>query len=115
MSERYSEKKEGLIDITGLVDDLIKGAFHMKWRFLILIILCAGIYCGYRRITYSPYYEATSTFTISASISAEASDTYMDNATANQMAKTFPYILESGVLQDVIAQDLGRQSVPGKD
>lgn len=38
----------------------------------------------------------------------------MDNATANQMAKTFPYILESGVLQEIIAQDLGRQSVPGK-
>lgn len=114
MSERYNEKKEGLIDITGLIDDLIKGAFHMKWRFLILIILCVVIYCGYKRITYSPYYEATSTFTISASISAEASDTYMDNATANQMAKTFPYILESGVLQEIIAQDLGRQSVPGK-
>ena len=90
MSERYNEKKEGLIDITGLIDDLIKGAFHMKWRFLILIILCVVIYCGYKRITYSPYYEATSTFTISASISAEASDTYMDNATANQMAKNFP-------------------------
>lgn len=114
MSDRYNEKKEGLIDITGLIDDLLKAAFHMKWRFLILIVLCAGIFCGYRRITYSPSYVASSTFTISSSVSAEASDTYIDNETANQMAKTFPYILKSGVLKEVIAEDLGLESVPGK-
>lgn len=117
MDRNYNEKKEykeGLIDITGIVDDLLKGAFYLKWRFLILIILCTGIFVGYKRFTYSPYYVASSTFTISSSISAESSNTYMDNTTANQMAKTFPYILKSGVLKTVVAQDLGLQSVPGK-
>lgn len=117
MDRKYNEKKEnreGLIDITGILDDLIKGALHMKWRFLVLILLCAGLFCGYKRLNYSPYYVASSTFTISSSISTESSDTYMDNATANQMAKTFPYILKSGVLKDIVAQDLGVQSIPGK-
>lgn len=116
MDRNYNEKKEykeGLLDITGILDQLLKGVFHLKWKFLILIVLCTGIYCGYKRLTYSPYYVASSTFTIGSSISAESSDTYMDNATANQMAKTFPYILKSGVLRTVVAQDLGLQSVPG--
>lgn len=108
------EHREGLIDIAGLLDDLIKGAIHMKWKFLILIVICTGIFCGYKRLTYSPYYVASSTFTISSSISSEDSNTYVENATANQMAKSFPYILKSGALRSVVAEDLGLQSIPGE-
>lgn len=64
MDNKYNENrenKENLIDITGIVDDLIKGAIHMKWKFLVLIILCTGLICGYKRLTYSPYYVASST------------------------------------------------------
>ena len=43
----------------------------------------------------------------------ENSNTYIENATANQMAKSFPYILKSGAFKEVLAQDLGLQSVPG--
>lgn len=117
MDKNYNEKKEsneGLIDITGIIDDLIKGAIRMKWRFLILIILCTGIFCGYKRLTYSPSYVASSTFTISSSISTEAMSTYIDNTSANQMAKTFPYILKSGILKNIVAQDLGVKTIPGK-
>lgn len=117
MDRNYTEKREqreGLIDISGIIDDLIKGFLHMKWKFLMLVIICAGIFCGYKRVTYSPYYIASSTFTISSSISTEASNTYMDNTAANQMAKTFPYILKSGVLKAVVAEDLGLQSIPGE-
>lgn len=108
------EHREGLIDIAGLLDDLVKGAVHMKWKFLILIVICTGIFCGYKRLTYAPYYVASSTFTISSSISSENSNTYVENAAANQMAKSFPYILKSGALKSVVAEDLGLQSVPGK-
>lgn len=108
------EQREGLIDIAGLLDDLLKGAFHMKWKFLILILICTGVFCGYRRLTYSPYYVASSTFTINSSISSENSNTYVENAAANQMAKSFPYILKSGALKSVVAEDLGLPSVPGE-
>lgn len=85
----------------------------MKFKFLITIIVCGVIFCGYKRFTYSPYYIASSTFTISSSISSENSNTYIENATANQMAKSFPYILQSGAFKQVLAEDLGMQSVPG--
>ncbi len=60
-----------------------------------------------------PYYVASSTFTINSSITSENSNTYIENATANQMAKSFPYILKSGAFKEVLAQDFGLQSVPG--
>ena len=97
MSKEYESKtehKENLIDIAGLFDDLIKGIIQMKWRFLIILVICGAVFCGYKRLTYSPYYVASSTFTINSSITSENSNTYIENATANQMAKSFPYILK---------------------
>lgn len=116
MSKNYEEPKENrenLIDIAGLFDDLLKTAFQLKWKFLIVIALCGVLFCGYKRFTYSPYYVASSTFTISSSIASENANTYIENATANQMAKSFPYILQSGAFKQVLAEDLGMQSVPG--
>ena len=116
MSKQYEENRESrenLIDIAGLMDDLIKVAFRLKWKFLIIIVAFAALFCAYKRLTYYPCYVATSTFTISSSISSENSNTYIENATANQMAKSFPYILQSGAFKQVLAEDLGMQYVPG--
>ncbi len=85
----------------------------MKWRFLIILVIFGVVFCGYKRLTYSPYYVASSTFTINSSITSENSNTYIENATVNQMAKSFPYILKSGAFKEVLAQDFGLQSVPG--
>ena len=63
MSKEYESKtehKENLIDIAGLFDDLIKGIIQMKWRFLIILVICGAVFCGYKRLTYSPYYVASS-------------------------------------------------------
>lgn len=111
--EEHRENRENLIDIAGLLDDVIKVALQLKFKFLIIIVLCGVLFCGYKRVTYSPYYIASSTFTISSSIASENSNTYIENATANQMAKSFPYILQSGAFKQVLAEDLGMQSVPG--
>ena len=53
MSKEYESKtehKENLIDIAGLFDDLIKGIIQMKWRFLIILVICGAVFCGYQRI-----------------------------------------------------------------
>ena len=46
----------------------------MKWRFLIILVICGVVFCGYKRLTYSRY---------------------------------------CGAFKEVLAQDLGLQSVPG--
>lgn len=46
MSKEYESKtehKENLIDIAGLFDDLIKGIIQMKWRFLIILVICGAV------------------------------------------------------------------------
>ena len=53
MSKEYESKtehKENLIDIAGLFDDLIKGIIQMKWRFLIILVICGAVFCGYKRL-----------------------------------------------------------------
>jgi succinoglycan biosynthesis transport protein ExoP len=110
----YSDKEHELIDITTLLGDMIKAVQYHKVRFLVIILACMVLFCGYRRITYVQYYEAYKTYTISASISAESSNMYLDNETANQMAKTFPYILKSDILMDVVKKDLGVKQIPGE-
>lgn len=109
----YSSEEHDLIDITTLLRDMIKAIQHYKIRFAVIILVCMVLFCGYRRITYVQYYEAYKTYTISASISAESSNVYLDNETANQMAKTFPYILKSDILKDVVKEDLGVKKIPG--
>ena len=37
---------------------------------------------------------------------------YSDETTAGQLSKTFPYILTSGALSDIVAESLGVDSIP---
>lgn len=110
---KYSGEEENLIDITTLLHDMVKAVIYFKVRFIVIILVCMVLFCGYKRIIYIPYYEAYKTYTISSSISAESSNVYLDNETANQMAKTFPYILKSDILKDIVKSDLGVEEIPG--
>ena len=67
---------------------------------------------------YVPYYTASSTFTINIQEDQSGGNmtqttSFYDNETAEQMAKTFPYILTSGVLRRKVAKDLGVAVVTG--
>lgn len=105
----YEEDLEK-IDITGVLDDMWKG-FVRFWPPLILIAaLCAGILFVRARMTYVPYYTAYATYTVSTGTS---SDTYENTAAATEIGATMRYILTSKVLQTMVAEDMGRDTVPG--
>ena len=57
-------------------------------------------------------YTASATFTVYVKNESQASVTAYNYAAAQQMAKTFPYILTSGALSDVVAKSLDMDSVP---
>ena len=109
---------EDMIDITELVMDYFR-IFRRMWAWvLILTILGAGIFYIRARIQYTPMYTASATFTINIRQDQQGSGdsgstTFFDNSTAEQMAKTFPYILTSGVLKRKIAKDMGTEAVTG--
>ena len=120
MSVKENEKnqEEGLIDIIEILNDYFR-IFRRMWAWiLILTIVCSSLFYVRGRISYSPYYTASATFTINIQkenqgINDTSSTTYFDNAAAEQMATTFPYILTSGVLRRKVARDMGTSSVPG--
>lgn len=112
----YVEKEETgaeKIDLMRVIDVLWRG-FRQFWIFLlILAVLCAGLMVFREKRGYQPRYASSATFTITSdNQSLYGSSAYYNNVTASQMAKTFPYILTSGLLNKTVAADLGLDSIP---
>ena len=110
--EQLQNKEEELekIDIIGLVSEFFKSAKKLFWLALLIIAICtAGAY-GRSLLSYTPVYEAYTSFVVKSNTSF--SSQYYDRAAAEQLGKTFPYILTSGVLRDVVEKDLGVSYIP---
>lgn len=97
------------IDVFSFINDF----FHRFRRLWIVVlattVACAGIFYYRTSSTYSPTYVAEAT----VSVEIVNGGLYANKNTAEQMGLIFPYILTSGALSDVIAEDLGTTSVPG--
>ena len=104
--ERIEETEK--IDIISLAGDFLYGL--KKLWLLILVMTLAGAGISYFRTsyTYTPQYVASATMSVTA-----PGGQYIGAQTASQMAEVFPYILTSGVLEDVVAREMGMDSVPG--
>lgn len=104
------------IDLHMFLDQWMQGIKRLWWLILLLTVLGGAV--SYFRVstTYVPHYEAEATLLITTvkSDNLMNNDNYTDIATAKQLGKVFPYILTSGVLSDLVAQDLGMDYVPGQ-
>lgn len=106
MADQEKEKSQelGLIDITEILSDYLR-IFRRMWAWvLIFTILGAGLSYVRARLQYQPVYTASATFTVNIQreqqgVADTGSASFFNNSTAEQMAKTFPYILTSGVLK----------------
>ena len=96
--------------------DIIQGCEGMKcfkktwWLLLILAAAGVGIAGVYRLFFFRPVYTASSSFTVNAGGDESSAGSYSSQITLEQMSATFPYILESGALRDVVREDLGWRS-----
>lgn len=72
-------------------------AVHRAYNYLRSTVLFLGEY------QYQSKYVASATVSVT---SAGGMD-YVNAQSAQQMAEVFPYILTSGVLKDVVAEDMG--------
>ena len=108
---------EGLdkIDITLLLTDYLRTLRRMWIRVAILAVIGAVITGVLAYRNYEPMYTASTTFTIRIrNAQGGTTSTYYDNSAAEQLAKTFPYILTSGVLQRRVASELGVSFISGR-
>lgn len=116
MSEYKREQiaEEDKIDLIRVINNMWKGTK----RYGILLILLTGILMVFFVFrtwhSYSPVYTTSATFTVSyESSNFYSTSTYLNEKTAEQIVKTFPYILNSSLLQKMVAEDLGMENVPG--
>lgn len=116
MSENVVNQVEEIekIDLIRIINNMWKG-FRHNWLLLgILIIGITGASCYRTYQGYSPVYTANATFTITSNELAIYNNTsYLNTKAATQIVNTFPYILNSGILQKKIAEDLGMETIPG--
>lgn len=98
------------IDIINIVADFLYGLKKLWLVILILIIVCALRSYFATSFSYTPQYVASATMSVTTS---SGGGSYMDAESAQQMAEVFPYVLTSGVLEDVVADAMGMDYLPG--
>lgn len=106
---------ENRIDLLAFWRDVGKRAREIWW--ILLVILGVGIFVGYfwEKTHYTPQYEATASFSVSVEGQGNAwSSGYYNRTSIRQLNATFPYLLTSGALQQVVAEDLGVAVVPAQ-
>ncbi len=95
-----------------LLDVFLQGLKRLWWLVLLLTLL-GGVGMGYRAWTsYVPSYSASVTFSVYTVNENQSSVATFNQAAAQQMEKTFPYILTSGVLSDLVKADVGTSALP---
>ena len=123
MSEetRTHEKKEtssivtedGLLDISGYVDTGIKCIKHHWILFVTILSILSTVGWIISGLSYKPVYSTYTTFAVTTGENYGSSQSYYNNSTATQIAKTFPYIISTSAMQYLVADELGMKSVPG--
>ena len=113
------QQENDYIDLGVLLIDFWKGIKKYWYIFIILMVLGIGAMWGYRYVTYVPTYQASASFTVRTiddMLDNEVNTAYgffYDKNTADQIEKTFPYILSSGILQKQLCKELETTYVNG--
>lgn len=106
------EKEEQKLDLFVLLEDFLREGKRLLVWALVLILGGSLLMAGYQYRSYTPVYHATASFTVKVANPLYASVNAYNTKTAEQMAKTFPYILTSGVLQERVKEQLGISYMP---
>lgn len=109
--DRDKERPESVDTLEQLVIfiDFLKILPKLWIWFLILVTLGSSISYYKASSSYHPVYTAHSTFTVNIKKEQTSSSVlaFYDNAAAEQMVQTFPYILTSSLLHRMVAADMG--------
>ena len=112
MNNENMENTVSRIDLLDLFHGLIQSIRHFLRLGIVLMVLCALVMCFYRTWTYEAYYEASASFTVRVSNPLYGTQQYYNNSAAEQMAKTFPYILTSSAMSQQIKKEMGMSWLP---
>ena len=112
---RRLNESEGEIDLLVLLADMTKKFKTFWWVVLLFIVAFSLALGGYKRVTYVPVYRASATFAVNRRLlTSTGNDSYgysYDYGTVSQLTDTFPYIVSSDLLMNIVAQQMGTDYV----
>lgn len=98
------------VDLKELLYDVGWGLKKFWWLILGMALIFALLSAGLRAVSYTPNYVASATM----SVKERGNISYEMTKSAEKMEMVFPYILTSGVLKNVVAEDMGLSKMPGE-
>lgn len=100
------------IDLIELLRGLLRSCRHLLVEGIVLTLVIMSALCVLTWRSYTPRYQASASFTVKVANPFYAESQYYNSSVAEQMAKTFPYILTSGVLSQEVKETLGISYMP---
>lgn len=112
--ERGNEE-DSVIDITTILKNFFQIFLNRLWAVALAAIVGGALF-GIRAYTsYTPYYEAKSILAVNAgytyALDVQSYSTYYDSSAAKQVVSTFPDIISTEAMKELIAQSLGKETV----
>lgn len=111
-NQTTNEVKIAGIDLHTLLSDGLRVLRRTAALFAALTLLLTGALCLRVFRSYQPMYRASATFTVYVANALQSEIRSYNTATAEQMAKTFPYILTSGALNERVMSSLDIPAMP---
>ena len=96
------------IDLLNLIAVFWNGFKKLWLLFVVIVAVCTLRSYFSTSFSYTPQYVASATVSVTT-----PGGSYNNIEAAQEMASIFPYILTSGVLEDVVAADMGLDYLPG--
>ena len=94
-----------------------KHAFVQMWLLVLVMAVLLGGFTWYReKRAFVPMYEAKAIFTVDSGYTAEdifGTGTYYDHYAAEQLAASFPHILSTDMMRDLVTQQLEKGYING--
>lgn len=104
------------IDLISFLRRLIKGFFKLWPIMLILIIILSGYSFLRAKRSFVPMYESKARFSVSSGYSSDdifSGSYYYDNTAAQQLAESFPHLLKTDMMRELISEQLGTSYING--
>lgn len=100
------------IDLMSYAVSTFRALWRMRFVAAVLVVAGAVLMTLYGYLSYSPVYEVSTSFTVKIINPLYSNAVGYNSQTAEQMEKTFPYILSSNALKTSVKEYLGVDSLP---
>lgn len=112
MSPEKTDEELQKIDLTALFRDLLHSLRRLFIPLLLIAVLLGDLSGLVSYLRYEPMYEASATFTVTVKNPLLDDTTSYNSSLARQMADTFPTIISSSILRDLILDKLDMDEIP---